>query len=104
MLRDTYAKQWRWNQMPESTKRLLTDDTGQDIVTALAALTNVVDPNGTTIAAAAKLNNMTTSIVPLAADQSPNSTLTVVDGHFHLTLYIPIEMPVVTASDNGKIL
>lgn len=104
MLRDTYAKQWRWNQMPESTKRLLTDETGQDIVTALAALTNVVDPNGTTIAAAAKLNNMTTSIVPLAADQSPNSTLTVVDGHFHLTLYIPIELPVVTASDNGKIL
>ena len=83
--------------MPEATKRILTDETGQDIVTALEALTNVVDPNGTAVAAAAKLNNMTTSIVPLAANQTPNSTLTVVDGHFHLTLYVPVELPVVTS-------
>lgn len=91
-------------RVPEATKRILTDETGQDIVSALQALTNVVDPNGTTIAAAAKLNNMTTSIVPLAAGQSPNSTLTVVDGHFHLTLYVPVELPVVTSQNNGQIM
>jgi len=51
--------------MPDVTKRLLTDETGQDIVTALGALTNVVDPNGTAVAAALKLNNMTTSVTIL---------------------------------------
>ena len=90
--------------MPDSTKRILTDETGQDIVSALTALTNVVDPNGTTVAAALKLNNMTTSIVPLAAEATPTSALTTVDGHYHLTLSIPVELPTVTASNNGEIL
>lgn len=90
--------------MPDVTKRLLTDETGQDIVDALEALTNVVDPNGTTIAAAAKLNNMTTSITVLSAGSTPTSSLTEVNGHFHLTLGIPLEIPTVTASNNGEIL
>lgn len=90
--------------MPDVTKRLLTDETGQDIVTALGALTNVVDPNGTTVAAAAKLNNMTTSVTILAAGATPTSSLTEVNGHFHLQLGIPLEVPTVTASNNGEIL
>lgn len=91
-------------EVPEATKRILTDETGQDIVSALQALTNVVDPNGTTVATALKLNNMTTSIVPLAAGATPSSTLTTVDGHFHLTLNIPVELPVVTSENNGQIM
>lgn len=90
--------------MPEVTKRILTDETGQDIVSALAALTNVVDPNGTAVAAAAKLNNMTTSIEVLAAGSTPTSTLTTIDGHFHLTLGIPldtVEMTGATSQQNG---
>ena len=90
--------------MPDSTKRILTDETGQDIVTALEALTNVVDPNGTTVAAALKLNNMTTSVTILPAGATPTSSLTEVDGHFHLTLGIPLQVPTVTASNNGEIL
>lgn len=90
--------------MPDVTKRLLTDETGQDIVTALGALTNVVDPNGTTVAVAAKLNNMTTSVTILAAGSTPTSSLTEVDGHFHLTLGIPLQVPTVTTSNNGEIL
>ena len=90
--------------MPDVTKRILTDETGQDIVDALEALTNVVDPNGTSVAAAAKLNNMTTSITVLSAGSTPTSSLTEVNGHFHLTLGIPLEIPTVTASNNGEIL
>ena len=90
--------------MPDVTKRLLTDETGQDIVTALGALANVVDPNGTTVAVAAKLNNMTTSVTILAAGATPTSSLTEVDGHYHLTLGIPLQVPTVTASNNGEIL
>lgn len=90
--------------MPDVTKRLLTDETGQDIVTALGALTNVVDPNGTTVAAAQKLNNMTTSVTILPAGATPTSSLTEVDGHFHLQLGIPLQVPTVTASNNGEIL
>ena len=90
--------------MPDVTKRLLTDETGQDIVTALGALTNVVDPNGTTVAVAAKLNNMTTSVTILQAGATPTSSLTEVDGHFHLTLGIPLQIPTVTANNNGEIL
>ena len=90
--------------MPDVTKRLLTDETGQDIVTALGALTNVVDPNGTAVAAALKLNNMTTSVTILQAGATPTSSLTEVDGHFHLTLGIPLQVPTVTASNNGEIL
>lgn len=90
--------------MPDSTKRILTDETGQDIVSALEALTNVVDPNGTTVAAALKLNNMTTSVTVLPAGSTPTSSLTEVNGHFHLTLGIPLQVPTVTASNNGEIL
>lgn len=90
--------------MPDVTKRLLTDETGQDIVDALEALTNVVDPNGTTVAAALKLNNMTTSVTVLPAGSTPTSSLTEVDGHFHLSLGIPLQVPTVTASNNGEIL
>lgn len=90
--------------MPDVTKRILTDETGQDIVDALEALTNVVDPNGTTVAAAAKLNNMTTSITVLPAGSTPTSSLTEVNGHFHLTLGVPLQVPTVTASNNGEIL
>lgn len=90
--------------MPDVTKRLLTDETGQDIVDALEALTNVVDPNGTTVAAVLKLNNMTTSVTILPAGATPTSSLTEVDGHFHLTLGIPLQVPTVTASNNGEIL
>ena len=90
--------------MPEATKRILTDETGQDIVNALQALTNVVDPNGTTVAAALKLNNMTTSVTILPAGATPTSSLTEVDGHFHLTLGIPLQVPVVTSTNEGEIL
>lgn len=90
--------------MPDSTKRLLTDETGQDIVDALSALTNVVDPNGTAVAAALKLNNMTTSVTILPAGATPTSSLTEVDGHFHLTLGIPLQVPTVTTSNDGEIL
>jgi hypothetical protein len=90
--------------MPDVSKRILTDETGQDIVTALEALTNVVDPNGTTVAAALKLNNMTTSVTVLPAGSTPTSSLTEVDGHFHLSLGIPLQVPTVTASNNGEIL
>lgn len=90
--------------MPDVTKRLLTDETGQDIVDALEALTNVVDPNGTTVAAALKLNNMTTSVTVLPVGSTPTSSLTEVDGHFHLALGIPLQVPTVTASNNGEIL
>ena len=90
--------------MPDVTKRLLTDETGQDIVDALEALTNVVDPNGTTVAAALKLNNMTTSVTVLPAGSTPTSSLTEVNGHFHLSLGSPLQVPTVTASNNGEIL
>lgn len=90
--------------MPDVSKRILTDETGQDIVTALTALTNVVDPNGTAVAAALKLNNMTTSVTVLPAGSTPTSSLTEVNGHFHLTLGIPLQVPTVTASNNGEIL
>ena len=90
--------------MPEATKRILTDETGQDIVEALEALTNVVDPNGTTVAAAAKLNNMTVAINQLASGSTPTSSLTTVDNHFHLELGIPVDATIMigaTAEENG---
>lgn len=90
--------------MPEATKRILTDETGQDIVTALEALTNVVDPNGTAVAAAAKLNNMTIEVNELPSGSTPTSSLTTVDNHFHLALGIPVDATVMigaTSSDNG---
>ena len=90
--------------MPDVTKRILTDETGQDIVSALAALTNVVDPNGTTVAAAAKLNNMTVAATSLTGGSSPTASLTTVDNHFHLSLGIPHEIPAVSATNNGQIL
>lgn len=90
--------------MPDVTKRLLTDETGQSIVSALGALTNVVDPNGTTVATAAKLNNMTVATTILSAGSTPTASLTEVDGHFHLQLGIPLQVPTVTASNNGEIL
>lgn len=90
--------------MPDVTKRILTDETGQDIVSALAALTNVVDPNGTTVAAAAKLNNMTVAATSLTSGSSPTASLTTVDNHFHLSLGIPHEIPTVSATNNGQIL
>lgn len=90
--------------MPDVTKRILTDETGQDIVSALEALTNVVDPNGTTIAAAAKLNNMTVTASALSAGVNPTAVLSTVDNHFHLALGIPLQVPTVTAANNGEIL
>ena len=90
--------------MPDVTKRLLTDETGQSIVSALGALTNVVDPNGTTVATAAKLNNMTVATTILPIGSTPTSSLTEVDGHFHLQLGIPLQVPAVTSSNNGEIL
>lgn len=90
--------------MPDVTKRILTDETGQDIVSALEALTNVVDPNGTTVAAAAKLNNMTVAASVLSAGANPTAVLSTVDNHFHLALGIPLQVPTVTAANNGEIL
>lgn len=90
--------------MPEVSKRILTDETGQAIVTALNGLINVTDPNGTAVASALKLNNMTTSITILAAGATPTSSLTEVDGHFHLQLGIPLQVPTVTTANNGEIL
>lgn len=90
--------------MPEATKRILTDETGQDIVEALQDLVNVVDPNGTTVAAAAKLNNMTVTINQLASGSTPTSNLTTVDNHFHLELGIPVDATVMigaTSEENG---
>lgn len=92
-------------KVPEATKRILTDETGQGIVTALEALTNVVDPNGTTVAAAAKLNNMTIEVNQLPSGSTPTSSLTTVDNHFHLALGIPVDATVMigaTSSDNGS--
>ena len=90
--------------MPEATKRILTDETGQDIVSALEALTNVVDPNGTTVAAAAKINNMTIEVNQLPSGSTPTSALTTVDNHFHITLGIPVDAVVMigaTSEENG---
>lgn len=90
--------------MPEATKRILTDETGQDIVEALQDLVNVVDPNGTAVAAAAKLNNMTIEVNELPSGSTPTSSLTTVDNHFHLALGIPVDATVMigaTSSDNG---
>lgn len=47
---------------------------------------------------------MTTSVTVLAAGATPTSSLTEVNGHFHLTLGIPLEIPAVTAANNGEIL
>lgn len=47
---------------------------------------------------------MTTSVTILAAGATPTSSLTEVNGHFHLTLGIPLQVPTVTASNNGEIL
>lgn len=90
--------------MPDVTKRILTDETGQDIVSALQALTNVVDPNGTAVEAAAKLNNMTVAASVLSAGANPTAVLSTVDNHFHLALGIPLQVPTVTAANNGEIL
>ena len=90
--------------MPEVTKRVLTDETGQDIVEALQDLVNVVDPNGTTVAAAAKLNNMTVAVNQLASGSTPTSSLTTVDNHFHLELGIPVDATIMvgaTSEENG---
>lgn len=90
--------------MPEATKRILTDETGQDIVTALQGLINVTDPNGTAVAAAAKLNNMTIEVNELPSGSTPTSSLTTIDNHFHLALGIPVDATIMigaTSSDNG---
>ena len=90
--------------MPDSTKRILTDETGQDIVSALEALVDVVDPNGTAVAAAAKIDGLTVSTTALSAGVTPTASLTTVSDHYHLTLGIPVELPTVTSSNNGQIL
>ena len=90
--------------MPDSTKRILTDETGQDIVSALEALVDVVDPNGTAVAAAAKIDGLTVSTTALSAGITPTASLTTVRDHYHLTLGIPVELPTVTSSNNGQIL
>jgi len=90
--------------MPDSTKRILTDETGQGIVSALQQLIGVVDPNGTAVAAAEKLNGLTVEINGLSAGASPTAALTTVNNHYHLALNVPIELPTVTASNNGQII
>ena len=75
--------------MPDSTKRILTDETGQDIVSALQSLQNVIDPNGTTVAAAAKIDNMTVAASDLAAGATPTATISEVSGHKHIAFGIP---------------
>jgi hypothetical protein len=47
---------------------------------------------------------MTTSVTILVAGATPTSSLTEVDGHYHLTLGIPLQVPTVTAANNGEIL
>jgi hypothetical protein len=47
---------------------------------------------------------MTTSVTILPAGSTPTSSLTEIEGHFHLTLGIPLQVPVVTSSNNGEIL
>jgi len=47
---------------------------------------------------------MTTSVTILPAGATPTSSLTEVDGHFHLTLGIPLQVPVVTSTNEGEIL
>ncbi len=47
---------------------------------------------------------MTTSVTVLPAGSTPTSSLTEVDGHFHLSLGIPLQVPTVTATNNGEIL
>jgi len=47
---------------------------------------------------------MTTSVTILPAGSTPTSNLTEVDGHFHLTLGIPLQVPVVTSTNEGEIL
>lgn len=90
--------------MPDSTKRILTDETGQGIVSALQDLIEVVDPNGTAVAAAEKLNGLTIAVSNLSAGATPTSSLTTVNGHYHLALGLPIEMPTVSAANNGQII
>lgn len=90
--------------MPDSTKRILTDETGQGIVSALQALTNVVDPNGTAVEAAAKINNLTVAANILSAGATPTASLTTVNDHFHLTLGIPLELPTISSANNGQII
>lgn len=83
--------------MPDATKRILTDETGQDIVSALETLCTLVDPNGTAVAAAEKINNMTISVSGIAAGSSPTASVSEVDGHKHIALGIPVELPVVSS-------
>lgn len=90
--------------MPDATKRILTDETGQDIVSALETLCTLVDPNGTAVAAAEKINNMTISVSGIAAGSSPTASVSEVDGHKHIALSIPVELPVVSSQDNGKVM
>lgn len=90
--------------MPDSTKRILTDETGQGIVSALQALTNVVDPNGTAVEAAAKINNLTVAANILSAGATPTASLTTINDHFHLTLGIPLELPTISSANNGQII
>lgn len=90
--------------MPDSTKRILTDETGQDIVSALQALTGVVDPNGSAVAAAAKIDGLTVAISGLTAGATPTATLSTVSGHYHLALGVPLELPTISSANNGQIL
>ena len=90
--------------MPEVSKRILTDETGQAIVTALNGLINVTDPNGTAVAAAAKINNMSATATSLSATALPTATLTESNNSFILNLGIPHELPVVDSQNNGQIL
>ena len=90
--------------MPDSTKRILTDETGQSIVSALQGLIEVVDPNGTATAAAEKINGLTIAVNSLSAGAAPTASLTTVNDHYHLALSIPIELPTVSSSNNGQII
>lgn len=47
---------------------------------------------------------MTVAASALSAGSTPTAVLSTVDNHFHLALGIPVELPVVTSSNNGQIL
>ena len=47
---------------------------------------------------------MTISTTILPAGSTPTSSLTEVDGHFHLALGIPLQVPTVTSTNEGEIL
>lgn len=47
---------------------------------------------------------MTVSTTILPAGSAPTSSLTEIDGHFHLQLGIPLQVPTVTSTNEGEIL